>query len=155
MVVRLRELQAILVGVALAAAILARRSCVSGTAVDTGSSSTTRSVRRKRPDVARPYRTWGYPVVPALFILASLGIALNTVFERPVESLFGLAILAFTAVIREGIETALFLLGQATAAGTQASSTGASSPRQGFHTPKQYASRVSQPSGRRGAGSSR
>jgi len=38
-------------------------------------------------------------------------------------SVFGLAILAFTAVIREGIETALFLLGQATAAGTQASST--------------------------------
>lgn len=38
-------------------------------------------------------------------------------------SIFGLAILAFTAVIREGIETALFLLGQATAAGTGATST--------------------------------
>jgi high-affinity iron transporter len=37
--------------------------------------------------------------------------------------IFGLAVLAFTAVIREGLETSLFLLGQTRAAGTEASST--------------------------------
>jgi high-affinity iron transporter len=37
--------------------------------------------------------------------------------------ILGLSLLAFTAVIREGIETALFLMGQATAAGSEAVST--------------------------------
>lgn len=45
--------------------------------------------------------------------------------DRTLEDggVLGLTILAFTAVIREGIETALFLMGQATAAGTEAIST--------------------------------
>ena len=28
-------------------------------------------------DLVRPYRTWGYPVVPVLFLLASLGMVVN------------------------------------------------------------------------------
>ncbi|MDX2207703.1 MAG: amino acid permease [Gemmatimonadales bacterium] len=36
-------------------------------------------LRKTRPDVARPYRTWGYPVTPAIFLLASIGLMLNAV----------------------------------------------------------------------------
>ena len=51
-------------------------------------------LRRTRPDHPRPYRTWGYPVVPALFILGCLLLVGNTLAERPFESLIGLALLA-------------------------------------------------------------
>lgn len=50
-------------------------------------------LRRTRPDVPRPYRASGYPAVPALFVLASLWLAVNTLVERPVESLLGLGLL--------------------------------------------------------------
>lgn len=33
--------------------------------------------RKKRPDMERPYRAWGYPVVPALFLLASVAMVVN------------------------------------------------------------------------------
>ena len=48
------------------------------------------TLRKKRPDLPRPYKTWGYPVVPAIFIIASCGILLNTLLEKPVEALAGL-----------------------------------------------------------------
>lgn len=51
-------------------------------------------LRRTRPDAPRPYRTWGYPFVPAVFVLASLALVANTLAEKPKESLFGLGILA-------------------------------------------------------------
>ncbi|HEY0511614.1 MAG TPA: amino acid permease [Thermoanaerobaculia bacterium] len=50
--------------------------------------------RRRRPDHPRPYRTWGYPVVPALFILACLLLIGNTLKESPLESLIGLGLVA-------------------------------------------------------------
>ncbi len=31
-------------------------------------------LRRRRPDLERPYKCWGYPVVPILFILVSIGM---------------------------------------------------------------------------------
>jgi basic amino acid/polyamine antiporter, APA family len=51
-------------------------------------------LRRTQPDHPRPYRTWGYPVVPLLFIGGAVAFVLNTVFERPAESLAGLGLLA-------------------------------------------------------------
>lgn len=40
-------------------------------------------LRRRRPDLERPYRTWGYPVVPLLFLAASLGMILNALWTDP------------------------------------------------------------------------
>jgi len=50
------------------------------------------TLRRKYPDLPRPYKTWGYPVVPAVFIVASSALLLNTLVERPVESLAGVGL---------------------------------------------------------------
>jgi APA family basic amino acid/polyamine antiporter len=52
------------------------------------------TLRKKRPDLPRPYKTWGYPVVPAIFIIASCGILLNTLLEKPVEALAGIFLTA-------------------------------------------------------------
>jgi APA family basic amino acid/polyamine antiporter len=51
-------------------------------------------LRARRPEAFRPYRVWGYPAVPILFILASVVLLVNTLVERPVESIAGLALLA-------------------------------------------------------------
>jgi APA family basic amino acid/polyamine antiporter len=50
--------------------------------------------RRLRPEVPRPYRVWGYPVVPLVFAAASAAVVVNTFVRRPGTALFGLAVLA-------------------------------------------------------------
>ncbi|HUL78092.1 MAG TPA: APC family permease, partial [Vicinamibacteria bacterium] len=40
-------------------------------------------LRRKRPDLVRPYRVWGYPVVPLLFVAVGLFFLLNMPRENP------------------------------------------------------------------------
>jgi APA family basic amino acid/polyamine antiporter len=49
-------------------------------------------LRRSQPDLPRPYKTWGYPVVPLIFIVTMAAILVNTLFARPVESLAGLGL---------------------------------------------------------------
>jgi basic amino acid/polyamine antiporter, APA family len=51
-------------------------------------------LRAVRPGAARPYRAHGYPLVPALFVGATLLLAAGTLASTPRESLFGLLAIA-------------------------------------------------------------
>jgi APA family basic amino acid/polyamine antiporter len=50
-------------------------------------------LRRTKPDLARPYRVWGYPFIPVLFVLINLAVFANTIAAAPLKSLVGLAFL--------------------------------------------------------------
>ncbi|HEY1340249.1 MAG TPA: amino acid permease [Bryobacteraceae bacterium] len=50
-------------------------------------------LRRKRPDLPRPYRMWGYPVTPLLFVVIAAGFVGNTLIARPGPSLIALALM--------------------------------------------------------------
>jgi amino acid transporter len=50
-------------------------------------------LRRLRPDLPRPFRTPGYPVVPAAFLLASGAMVLNAFIQQTALTLFGFALI--------------------------------------------------------------
>jgi len=50
-------------------------------------------LRRKMPDAHRPYKVWGYPVVPAIFILFCIGLFVNTIVARPREAAIGMILI--------------------------------------------------------------
>jgi len=50
-------------------------------------------LRWRRPDETSPFRTWGYPVMPGLFVIASAAIVLNALVRDPVPTAAGLAII--------------------------------------------------------------
>ena len=54
--------------------------------------STVFVLRKKQPDLDRPYKVWGYPYVPAFFILFSTAIMINTFFTAPAQSFLGLGL---------------------------------------------------------------
>jgi APA family basic amino acid/polyamine antiporter len=50
-------------------------------------------LRKKMPDVPRPYKTWGYPVVPAIFILFCIALLIITFAAKPREAVMGLGLM--------------------------------------------------------------
>ncbi len=56
--------------------------------------STVIILRRKHPEWPRPYRTWGYPWLPAIFVLVSAALSVSILYQNPLQSVIGLAIIA-------------------------------------------------------------
>jgi APA family basic amino acid/polyamine antiporter len=50
--------------------------------------------RRRMPDASRAYRTWGYPVTPALFLIVSGWLVISTLLTTPGRALAGLGLMA-------------------------------------------------------------
>jgi APA family basic amino acid/polyamine antiporter len=50
-------------------------------------------LRYKMPDAPRPYKAWGYPIVPGLFILFCIALVLITLVGKPREAFLGLGLM--------------------------------------------------------------
>jgi APA family basic amino acid/polyamine antiporter len=51
-------------------------------------------LRAREPDAIRTFKVPGYPFIPALFILFCIGLVINSIIERPLESGMGLLLMA-------------------------------------------------------------
>ena len=50
-------------------------------------------LRKKMPDAPRPYKVWGYPFVPAIVILFSAALFINTIITQPREAGIGMVLM--------------------------------------------------------------
>jgi APA family basic amino acid/polyamine antiporter len=50
-------------------------------------------LRKKEPNLSRPYRAWGYPATPLIFLIAAIALTVNLWMVRPVRSTLGLVVI--------------------------------------------------------------
>ncbi len=50
-------------------------------------------LRKREPNLERPYRAWGYPWLPAMFVIGATALTVNLYIERPGRSTIGLALI--------------------------------------------------------------
>ncbi len=55
------------------------------------------ALRIKRPDAVRPFRVPGYPLTPAIFVLAAAVIVGNTIYSQPLQSAIGIGVVLLGA----------------------------------------------------------
>jgi len=53
-------------------------------------------LRLKEPDLNRPYKVWGYPYIPFIFIILNTWILVYTVYLKPTESIIGICLMIFS-----------------------------------------------------------
>jgi APA family basic amino acid/polyamine antiporter len=64
-------------------------------------------LRRRRPDLPRPVRAFGYPIVPAIFIASVAAFVVNSIVNEPISTL------ATFALILAGVPVYFFTFGRA------------------------------------------
>lgn len=81
-------------------------------------------LRRKKPDLERPYKTWGYPVTPIIFVLAAIYVAISALIGQFKNAMGGLLIIIigipayfFWRSDRKGIKISMVGIGLLLAAG--------------------------------------
>lgn len=50
-------------------------------------------LRKRNPEADRPYKTFGYPFTPIIFILFAIGLVINTILESPKDAAIGLLLI--------------------------------------------------------------
>lgn len=56
-------------------------------------------MRRREPDLPRPYKAWGYPVTPAIFVALSVWTLTYVAIAKPREALYGVLTLSLGLVL--------------------------------------------------------
>ena len=73
--------------------------------------------RRKYPDAPRPYRAWGYPIVPIVFLLVAGWLLINTMVTAPKQSFIGICLIIL------GLPVYYYLTKRAGSSGNQTQET--------------------------------
>jgi basic amino acid/polyamine antiporter, APA family len=55
-------------------------------------------LRYRKPDMPRPYKVWGYPFTPAIFLILNIWTLVYVFLDRPLESSIGIGIMSLGLV---------------------------------------------------------
>jgi hypothetical protein len=50
--------------------------------------------QKKQPDTPRPYKAFGYPLIPAIYLIFAAGLCINLLIYKPIPSWAGVGIVA-------------------------------------------------------------